>query len=390
MEISKNIKKAKSKKSPKRIIKYIFSSEILLFAVFLFFGFFPFGYFNRNVNTNRTINDVQLFNPYQNVNWDSVGRYRANLHSHTTLSDGINSLVELVEKYEKLGFDFLAVTDHNRATYPWGNFGVENSGSQIQAIAGNELSHGHHVVSLFSDFQASRFRHPTVNRQLSAANRYSSGEARFFMAHPGRYVPFVWMLDSPLWLYNIDFYRNLFNRFDTLVGMEVFNQNDRYRNDRMIWDRVLSELMPHRPVWGIATDDNHGNHFGVNKVTMLLENSTKNNFRNALDNGEFFASSFGRFNPAVLDERHSKSGARWDYVPYVTKIYTCQINATITIEAQNYTDIIWISYRGREVGRGSTINYRKPVIYRFLRATIINEIDGELVAQTLTQPFGIK
>lgn len=29
-----------------------------------------------------------ILNPYENVNWDTFGRHRANLHSHTTESDG--------------------------------------------------------------------------------------------------------------------------------------------------------------------------------------------------------------------------------------------------------------------------------------------------------------
>lgn len=37
---------------------------------------------------------------------------RGNLHSHTTFSDGIRSPARLVVEYEALGYDFLAITDH--------------------------------------------------------------------------------------------------------------------------------------------------------------------------------------------------------------------------------------------------------------------------------------
>jgi hypothetical protein len=37
---------------------------------------------------------------------------RGNLHAHTTWSDGIRSATALVEEYEALGYDFLAITDH--------------------------------------------------------------------------------------------------------------------------------------------------------------------------------------------------------------------------------------------------------------------------------------
>jgi len=37
---------------------------------------------------------------------------RGNLHAHTTFSDGQLSPAELVAAYERLGYDFLAITDH--------------------------------------------------------------------------------------------------------------------------------------------------------------------------------------------------------------------------------------------------------------------------------------
>ena len=38
---------------------------------------------------------------------------RGNLHAHTTFSDGIRSPAALLEEYEKRGYDFLAITDHD-------------------------------------------------------------------------------------------------------------------------------------------------------------------------------------------------------------------------------------------------------------------------------------
>jgi hypothetical protein len=37
---------------------------------------------------------------------------RGNLHAHTTFSDGVRSPGELIGEYESLGYDFLAITDH--------------------------------------------------------------------------------------------------------------------------------------------------------------------------------------------------------------------------------------------------------------------------------------
>jgi predicted metal-dependent phosphoesterase TrpH len=37
---------------------------------------------------------------------------RGNLHAHTTFSDGVRTATELIAEYEALGYDFLAITDH--------------------------------------------------------------------------------------------------------------------------------------------------------------------------------------------------------------------------------------------------------------------------------------
>ena len=39
-------------------------------------------------------------------------RLRGNLHAHTLFSDGVKSPSELIAAYEGLGYDFLAITDH--------------------------------------------------------------------------------------------------------------------------------------------------------------------------------------------------------------------------------------------------------------------------------------
>jgi DNA polymerase (family 10) len=51
-----------------------------------------------------------------------VGReqIRGDLHCHTTLSDGQNTLSEMAEAAERLGYDYLAITDHS-ATHGFGN-----------------------------------------------------------------------------------------------------------------------------------------------------------------------------------------------------------------------------------------------------------------------------
>lgn len=45
----------------------------------------------------------------ENQNW-----YKGNLHTHTTLSDGAADIHSSIDIYKKAGYDFIAITDHNR------------------------------------------------------------------------------------------------------------------------------------------------------------------------------------------------------------------------------------------------------------------------------------
>ncbi|NIR03497.1 MAG: phosphotransferase, partial [Gemmatimonadales bacterium] len=53
-----------------------------------------------------------LENPFES----SGSWYRANLHAHTTLSDGDLSPEEAAEFYRRAGYQVLAITDHGRVT----------------------------------------------------------------------------------------------------------------------------------------------------------------------------------------------------------------------------------------------------------------------------------
>lgn len=49
---------------------------------------------------------------------ESLNWYKGNLHTHTTLSDGVHTPDEVIEIYRAKGYDFLALTDHRRLSMP--------------------------------------------------------------------------------------------------------------------------------------------------------------------------------------------------------------------------------------------------------------------------------
>ena len=63
--------------------------------------------------------DYTVVDPYAAVDWDTWEQYKANLHTHSTFSDGEFTLPDMVEKYYDMGYDILAMTDHGVINYGW-------------------------------------------------------------------------------------------------------------------------------------------------------------------------------------------------------------------------------------------------------------------------------
>ncbi|MBS3763026.1 MAG: hypothetical protein KGZ25_06955, partial [Planctomycetes bacterium] len=306
-------------------------------------------------------------NPYEEVNWSEVGRYRANLHTHTTSSDGRLDPHEAVDRYHALGYRILAITDHNRVTYPWDSFReIEPDKSNeyenrdpgalgILAVEGNELSSHHHTGSYFSDYKGT----DVVEDSLEAIDE-KGGLAVFF--HPGRY-------DHP-----VEWYTDFYRRHDHLVGMEVFNQGDRYPDDRKFWDEILTGMMPERSVWGYSNDDMHQlAHLGRNWNIFLMAELTTQSLQRALRGGHSYF--------VYAPEGHDGPSP-----PVIESIVVDPYKATIHIDASNYESINWVS-EGKAVHWGNRIRLGDvPNLGSYVRAML----HGESGSVAGTQPFGLR
>jgi hypothetical protein len=70
---------------------------------------------------------------------------RGNLHAHTTWSDGVKTPAELIAEYEALGYDFLAITDHE-GHIPRGYWrALPRLASRLLLFHGIELNWGVHA-----------------------------------------------------------------------------------------------------------------------------------------------------------------------------------------------------------------------------------------------------
>lgn len=333
----------------------------------------------------------EIDNPYQSVNWEADGRHKANLHTHTTRSDGRLNPHEVVDAYHQLEYSILAITDHNEVTWPWEAFGemkpsnryLSRAGSEdsvmsedfvfetrdpaelgMLAIQANELSRHHHMGSFFNGHIGvpynERIDYNITEEESLNAVRDSSGLAMIY--HPGRYNR------------DVDWYVSLYRKYDMLVGLEIYNQGDRYPGDRMLYDSILTVLMPGRKVWAYSNDDLHTlSHLGRNWNVFLLPELTEEWFRLGMEKGL----SYWVYAPA---------GHYGVEPPVINSVTTNGRKATISIEAENYNSVVWIS-DGDVVAEGVTVDLNSlESAGNYIRA----ELMGSEGTVTGTQPFGIR
>ncbi len=322
-----------------------------------------------------------ISNPYETVDWERFGRYKANFHTHTTVSDGVMNPHTAVDRYHELGYDILAITDHDVVTYPWTAFSALQpstlsinrlvAGNRLMpadfsfqdrdpeafgmtAIEGNEYSRHHHTGGYFSGIGGSSSLDETL-QELAA----DGGIAMLF--HPGRYTP-------PL-----RWYVDLYMRYEHLFGIEVYNQGDRYPGDRIWWDRVLSETMPERPVWGYSNDDMHtAAHLGFNWNIILLPSLTPDHVRDAMMQGTSWF---------VYAPRGHKGASP----PSITRVNTDEREGTISLSAKQYESVSWLT-NGEVVGEELHLAFDTlPAHAGYIRAELYGK-DGTVVG---TQPFGV-
>jgi len=215
--------------------------------------------------------------------------YKGALHVHTTISDGKFDPLATAQMYRKLGYDFIALTDHvggfrskdkkthRPLVYPLEVLNKSDflvlPGMEYDTSRGGETIH---FVVVGPGYD----RHLRRGQDLSEAlEQWWDGGAFAFFAHPH------WSLDGTPVLEELTF----------LPAVEVFNfgtaQAEGLRgNSQLHWDRLLRQS---RPVLGVATDDTHHgtDDAGGGWVMVRAEALTAEGILTALRAGQFYFSS---------------------------------------------------------------------------------------------------
>lgn len=238
--------------------------------------------------------------------FDAPGRFwRGNLHTHSTLSDGILDPVEVCRRYAAEGYDFIALTDHFIGMYGYPIAGtVPFRTSGFTTILGAEVHSGAmangelwHIlaVGLPADFtppNAPHFR-PIKDQETGpeiAARAVAAG-AFVAVAHP------QW---SGLTLADA-------RSITAAHAVEVYNHGCAMGCDRPdgfgIADLLLTEG---RRLTLIATDDAHfsePDHFG-GWVMVKAQENTPEALLAALKSGQFYSSQGPELRGIAIDKRN--------------------------------------------------------------------------------------
>lgn len=337
----------------------------------------------------------KIFNPYENVDWQNDEQFKGNFHAHTILSDGRINPHTSIDKYHELGYSILAITDHNKVTYPWTDIShmrpdnryVQRNKMHIElgdikpeemsyesrnptdlgiiAVQGNELTHppAHpHMNTFFSGHKGST----RIEKNLEAV---TADNGFIIWNHP--MSASTQKVVSQLTNDRADWFANWYTRYENLIGQEMNNS----KNDHLLWDAVLSRLMPERPVWGFSNDDSHtiksiGKHWNM----VILPELTHEWVKRGMKEGRFFF--------VYAPEGHDGLAP-----PEIKSIHVDKKQGTIRVNASGYKSIKWIS-DGKVISNNTLINFKElPNVDGYVRAVLYAE-DGETYIGT--QPFGIQ
>lgn len=381
---------------------------------------------------------VVVGNPYENVDWRTFSHYRADLHVHTLQSDGCHSLSEVVKAFRDAGFTILSITDHDLmapnacplrdaaaqaqidfgayatertpypdpkpptfpadTTWPWSSYGAPSPAELgMLGIEGAELTCTYHVNSFFSSYgipPPCKGSDSVLNEELLEVAR-RGGLA--VLNHPDTRQPVEWFARL---------YRD--HPAESFVGLELASDDEAAADSYVtLWDQLLGDLMPARPIWGFGTSDMHllaRTRFAF--TVFLLHDLTAESVKDAMRRGQFYSVvrpttmlNLSRGRGVTFAGREAYDGT----YPQVRSIVVDREARRITIDAAGYDEIVWIarssSDKGAQVGApwpSGEVVQRGPVFdfsdrdstSPYVRAEVIRHTDDGPVRLVLS-PFAL-
>lgn len=207
------------------------------------------------------------------------GQYRkAQLHCHTTESDGKFRPAELLGMYREAGYSFVSITDHNRVT----RYNALDS-EEFLTILGTEDTVtrwfrplGPHMGRLFvKESLASGLAQDRIDRTVAEAG--IAGLCH--LSWTGNLWTGSWTSEA---VQKLQGYRLL----------EIWNPHSDPREDIRRWEMALAAHGPDQPVWGLSVDDCHSPRtFNKAWIMAKVDKVSADALRKALRQGAFYSST---------------------------------------------------------------------------------------------------
>ncbi|HEY3248637.1 MAG TPA: hypothetical protein VGK88_10150 [bacterium] len=217
---------------------------------------------------------MRIRNPY-----DVPGTYRkAQLHCHTTESDGRLAPRALLGMYREAGYSFVCITDHHRVTRC-----DALDGADFLAVPGveDEVSFGLPVLGPHMGrlFVEAPLRSGTAQERIDRTRMAGGLVSLCHPSWPGNLWTGVWKEAEVRALHGYHL-------------MEIRNPHSRTEEDVRRWTSALRAHGSVAPIWGVAVDDCHSaKQFNQGWIIVKVTAITSAAFRSALLGGAFYATT---------------------------------------------------------------------------------------------------
>jgi len=227
---------------------------------------------------------------------------RGNLHTHTTVSDGIYSPAEVAKLYAEeaknseiaeMNYRFIALTDHNNRIAKKENFLIPQS--DLIILEGREETHAKHILGINCPmtFNEDKIGKPSKEYTLSDYQKIIDN----IIADGGiAILPHPHWSDRDYWTSSEVIALKNYTAIEILNG-DIFAGPASTALD--IWDAALSTG---KKVWAVGSDDFHSTRDFHNAWTCVYaKDASKDSIMDALRLGSFYASSGAAFNRIYAD-----------------------------------------------------------------------------------------
>lgn len=213
-----------------------------------------------------------------NLSFGQGRYYKAQMHCHSTNSDGGYTPVQLVNKYKAEGYEIVMITDHNFLTDS-----IDVPG--VLCIPSEEITFKRHMNGFFLT------RNIIPTSEFTCQQAIDSVLAQGGLIQLNHYCAGIFTDDE--WEVNAPEIISFQNGPHMLEIWNTGTEGVQTHDDKSIWDAVLTAG---KVVWGSATDDFHPSvmeslEFNKGWNMIWLDTLTREAVYDALLNGRFYAST---------------------------------------------------------------------------------------------------